>query len=259
MVNLLEITQFRSSGDQEFLYLISYTNCRLLIAASCLFSVQSVNHVNSLWPHGLQHTRLPCPSLFPKFAQTHVHWVSDAIQPSYPLLIPFSSCLQSFPAPGSFPASIETSTSASVLPMNSQGWVPLRMTCLISLHFKGLSSLLQHHISKASILRCSAFLLVQLSHPNMTTGKTMVLTIWIFFKLNLFVCFLIAVIVYLYCSILALFISWRNGGAGSGKKTEMKNRERAQEESGLCVCIWAGGKFCVSALTWKKNMVLQCL
>ena len=84
---------------------------------------------NSLRPHGLQHTWLPCPHQLPELTSTHVHWVDDAIQSSHPLLPPFSSCLQSFPASGSFQMcqffsadgqSIEVSASALVLPMNIQ-------------------------------------------------------------------------------------------------------------------------------------------
>ena len=83
----------------------------------------------------------------PKFAQTHVHWVSDAIQPSHPATS-FSSCSQSFPASGAFPVSqlfasggqsIGASASASVLPMNIQGGFPLGLPALISLQSKGLS------------------------------------------------------------------------------------------------------------------------
>ena len=91
--------------------------------------------------------------------------------------------LQSFPASGSFPVSwLFTSggqiigASASVLPMSIQGLFPLRLTGLISLQSKGLSSLLQHSNSKTSILWCSAFFIVQLSYPHMTTGKTIALT-----------------------------------------------------------------------------------
>ena len=82
-----------------------------------------------------------------EFAQTHVHQVDDAIQPSYPVF-PFSSCLQSFPASGSFPMSqffisggqsIGASASASFLPMNIQDWFPLGLTGWISLQSKGLS------------------------------------------------------------------------------------------------------------------------
>ena len=92
------------------------------------------------------------------------------------------SCLQPFPRSESFPMSwlfasgaqsIGASTSASVLPVNIQGWFPLRLTGLISLLFKGHLSLLQHHIPKASIFPCSAFFVVQLSHPYMTPVLTM--------------------------------------------------------------------------------------
>ena len=77
--------------------------------------------------------------------------------------------------------SIGVSASASDLPMNIQDWFPLGLTGLISLQSKGLSkSLLQHHSSKASIFQCSAFFMAQLSHPYMTTGKTIALTGWAF-------------------------------------------------------------------------------
>jgi len=103
-------------------------------------------------------------------------------------VILFSSCLQSFPASGSFPMSqfftpggqsIGASALASVLPLDIQDWFPLELIGLISLQFKGLSRvcLLQHQSSKASILQCSAFFIVQLSHPYMITGKTIALTI----------------------------------------------------------------------------------
>ena len=89
----------------------------------------------------------------PKFPQTHVHWVSDAIQTISSSAIPFSSCPQSFPASGSFPKIwLFASASASVLPVNIQGQFPLGWTGLTSLQSKGLSSLLQSHSSKASIL-----------------------------------------------------------------------------------------------------------
>ena len=77
--------------------------------------------------------------------------------------------------------SITVSASALVLPMNIQDWFPLGLTGWISLQSRGLfKSLLQHHSSKASILRRSAFFTVQLSHPYMTTGKTIALTRWTF-------------------------------------------------------------------------------
>ena len=77
--------------------------------------------------------------------------------------------------------SISVSASASVLPMNIQNWFPLGLTDLISLQYKGThKSLLQHHSSKPSILWHSAFFIVQISHPYMTTGKTIALTKWTF-------------------------------------------------------------------------------
>ena len=74
--------------------------------------------------------------------------------------------------------SIGVSASASAIPMNIQDWFPLGWTCWISLQSKGLTlkSLLQHYSSKESILQCSAFFTVQLSHPYMTIGKTIALT-----------------------------------------------------------------------------------
>ena len=144
----------------------------------------------SLRLHGLQSTRLPCLSLSPRAFSNSCPlswWCYPTISSS---VIPFLFCLQSFPSSGSFPVSwlfssdgqrIGVSASATVLPMNIQGWFPLGLTGLISLLSKGLSkNLLQHHSSKASILWCSAFSMVQLSHPYMTTGKTIALTIWTF-------------------------------------------------------------------------------
>ena len=90
---------------------------------------------------------LPVHQQLPEFTQTHVHWVGDAIQLSHPVT-PFTSCPQSFPASGSFQMSqlfasggqsIGVSASASVLPMNIQGWFPLGWTGLISLLTQGLS------------------------------------------------------------------------------------------------------------------------
>ena len=86
---------------------------------------------------------------------------------------------ESFPVSQFFTSggqSIGVSASALVLPMNIQDWFHLGWTRWISLHSKGLSILLQHHSSKASILWCSVFFIVHLSHPYMTTGKTIALT-----------------------------------------------------------------------------------
>ena len=109
-------------------------------------------------------------------------WCHPTISSS---VVPFSSCLLSFTASGSFPVSqlftsgdqsIGASASVSVLPMNIQGWFPLGLTGLISALQEPLKSLLQHHSSKASILRHSVFFIVQLLSPYMTIGKTIALT-----------------------------------------------------------------------------------
>ena len=137
----------------------------------------------TLQPHGLQHTRPLCPSPSPEVCPSSCtlhRWCHPAISSSDAL---FSFCLQSFPASGNFPVNRlfpsgnqNTSASASVLPMSFQGLFTLGLTDMISLQSKGLSSLLQYHSSKASILRPSAFFTVQLSHPYMTIGKIIALT-----------------------------------------------------------------------------------
>ena len=128
---------------------------------------------------------LPVHYQLPEFTQTHVHRVSDANQPSHPLLspsppAPSPSQHQSFPMSQLFAwggQSTGVTALALFLPKNTQDWSPLEWTGWISLQSKGLSkSLLQHHSSKASILHHSAFFTVQLSHPYMTTGKTIALT-----------------------------------------------------------------------------------
>ena len=131
---------------------------------------------------------LPVHHQLQDFTQAHVHWVSDAVQPSHPLSSPSPpapnpSQHQSFPMSQLFSwggQSTGVSASASFPPKKSQGWSPLEWTGWISLQSKGLSSLLQHHSSKASILQPSPFFTVQLSHPYMTTGKTIALTRWTF-------------------------------------------------------------------------------
>ena len=100
-----------------------------------------------------------------------------------------SFCLQSSPASESFPMSwllasgsqsIGASAQPLVLSVIIKGWFPLGLIGLISLQSKGLSSLLQHHNLKASVLWHSTFFIVWLSHPYMTTGKTIDLTMWTF-------------------------------------------------------------------------------
>ena len=141
---------------------------------------------NSLQPHGLQHTRPPCPSPTPGVYSNSCplsQWWHPTISSS---VVPFSTCLQSFPASGSFPMSqfftsggqsIGASVSASDFSREYSGLISFWMDWFDLLAVQGtLKSLLQHHSSKASILLHSAFLIVQLSHPYMTTGKTIALT-----------------------------------------------------------------------------------
>ena len=137
----------------------------------------------------------PALHYLPEFAQTHVDW-----QQSHPTILSsvatFFSCPQSFPASGSFPMSWlfasggqsnGTSASASVLPMNNWELISLRTDWFDLLVVQGtLKSLLQCHSWKALILWCSAFFMVQLSHPYMTTGKNIALTVWTFVMLLLF-------------------------------------------------------------------------
>ena len=115
----------------------------------CQYLLFSCSVVSDSWrPHGLQHARLPCPSPPPGVCRNSCPlgwWCHPTISSS---VVPFSSCLQSFPASGSFPMSwlfasggqnIGTSVSESVLAMTIQGWLPLGLTGLISLLSKGLS------------------------------------------------------------------------------------------------------------------------
>ena len=130
-----------------------------------VFSVQFSYSVLSdcLQPHGLQHARPPCPLPTSRVYSNSCPlswWCHPTISSS---AVPFSSCLQSFPASGSFlmsqfftsgGQSTGVSASASVLPMNIQDWSPLGRTGWISFAVQGtLKSLLQHHTSKASILQ----------------------------------------------------------------------------------------------------------
>ena len=153
----------------------------------CLSSVQFSCSVvsDSLRPHELQHARPPCPSPTLRVhsnSRPSSRWCHPAISSS---VIPFSSC------PQSLPASVFSNDSAlcirwpkywsfsfSIIPSKEHpGLISFRMDWLDLLAVQGiLKSLLQHHSSKASILQCSAFFTVQLSHPYMTTGKTIALT-----------------------------------------------------------------------------------
>ena len=149
-------------------------------SGSVQFSCSVVS--DSLQPHGLQHARPHCSSPTP-WAYSHVHHVGGAVQPSHchPLLLPpsifpsiriFSNksvlCIR-WPNYWSFSFSISPSNEYLRL-------ISFRMDWLDLLAVQGTLKVFPHHSTKASILRCSAFFTVQLSHPHMTTGKTIALT-----------------------------------------------------------------------------------
>ena len=134
-------------GRIPLLFTWNYHNVINWLFSSVQFSSVAQSCLTLCDPVDCSMPGLPVHHQLPEFTQTHVHWVGDAIQPSHPL-IPFSSCLQSFPASGSFPISqffplgaqsIGVSASTSVLPMNIQDWFPLGWTAGISLPSKRFS------------------------------------------------------------------------------------------------------------------------
>ena len=159
------------------------------VAQSCLTLCDPMNHSTP---------GLPVHHQLPESNHTHVHWVSDTIQPSHP---------PSFPSPPALNlSSIKVFSNESSLcmrwpkywsfsfdisPSNEHpGLISFRMDWLDLLAVQGtLKRLIQHHSSKASILWCPVFFIVQLSHPYMTTGKTIALTRWIFVGKLMFLLF----------------------------------------------------------------------
>ena len=131
---------------------------------------------------------LPVHHQLPEFIQTHVHWVVDTIQPSHPLSSPSPPALNLSQHQGLFKWVSSSHQVAKILEFQLQHqsfqWTPLvsfRMDWLNLLAVQEtLKGLLQHHSSKASIFRHSTFFIAQLSHPYMTTGKTIALTRWTF-------------------------------------------------------------------------------
>ena len=151
---------------------------------------------DSLWPHGLQHSRLPCPSTTPGACSNSSPWSRWCHPTISSSVVPFSSRLQSFPASGSFPRSqfftsggqsIRTSASASVLNINIQDWFPLGLTGWLSLQSKGLSRVfskttVQKHqffeiLYKALSFLYSPYIILTSIHDY---WKNTVLTRWIF-------------------------------------------------------------------------------
>ena len=142
------------------------------VAQSCL----------TLQPHGLQHTRLPCPSLSPRVMSIELVMPSNhlilscalLLLPSVPPSIRIFPNYVRWPKYWSFSFSISPSKEYSGLISFRMNWLDLLAVQV------ALKSLLQHHGSKATILQCSAFFIIQCSHPYMTTGKIISLIIWIF-------------------------------------------------------------------------------
>ena len=160
------------------------------ITSSLSVQFSSVQSFSRVWlfetPWTVWHARPPCPSPTPGVYPNPCPlswWCHPTISSS---VIPFSCRLQSFATPGSFQMSqlftsggqsIGVSASASVLPMNTQDWSPLGWTGWISLQSKGLSRVFSNTtIQKHQFFSAQLFLIVQLSHPYMTTGKTIALT-----------------------------------------------------------------------------------
>ena len=150
-------------------------NCFLLFSRSVVF--------DCLRPHGLQHTRLLCPSLSPRACSNSCpssQWCHPTISSS---VIPFSTCLQPFPASWSFlmswpfasgGQSIGASASASVLPMNSQGWFPLGLTGLITFLSKRLS-----RVFSSTIVQKHQFLAFSLPYGPAITSLQRVVQAWL--------------------------------------------------------------------------------
>ena len=147
-----------------FILWLLFRSCCLVGMVSSIQSLRYVWLFVTPWTAAFQASLSIISSW--ELAQTHIHWVGNAIQSSHPV-IPFSSCLQSFPASGSFQMSqffasdsqsIESSASASVLPMNIQGWSPLGWTGWISLQSKGLSK-----VFSSTIVQTYQFFRAQLS------------------------------------------------------------------------------------------------
>ena len=169
------------------------TICKTTLSKQCAWgkkggpknisSVQSLGPVQLCHPMDCSTPGFPVHHQYPELAQTHVHLVSDAIQPSHPLSSPSLPAFNLSQHQGLFQWVTCLHQVAKVLVLqlqhqsfsnNYSGLISFRMDWL---DFQGtLKSLLQHHSSKASIFWCSVFFIVQLSHPYMTTGKTIALT-----------------------------------------------------------------------------------
>ena len=143
---------------------------------------------DSLWLHGLYMSGFPAHQQLQELVQTYVYWPGEAIQPFHPLLSPSPPAFNLSQHQGLFRVSSSHQVAKvlelqlSISPSNEySGLISFRMDWFDLLSVQGtLKSLLQHHSSKASIIWCSAFFIIQLSHPYVTTGKTIVLIRWTF-------------------------------------------------------------------------------
>ena len=166
-----------ASGNADF----QSNQMKPILLWTTFSSVQSVSHVWLCDPMNCSTPGLAVHHHLPEFTQTHVHWVNNAIQPLtspyFPALFPSIRVFSNESALGiRWPK--YWSFIFNISPSNEHpGLISFGMDCLHLLAVQGtLKSLLQHQNSKASILPCSAFFIVQLSHPYMTTGKTIALT-----------------------------------------------------------------------------------
>ena len=181
-------TTKKNQEGPQFSSVQSLSRVLLFVISVSQFSHSVVS--DSLWPHKPQHARPPCPSPTPRVHPNPCplcRWCHPTISSS---IIPFSSCPQSFPASRSFQMSQLSASGGQCIGVSAQHQL-LQWTSRTDVLYSGLvgslcsprdtlKSLLQHHSSKASILQCSAFFIVQLSYPYMTTGKTIALTRQIF-------------------------------------------------------------------------------
>ena len=152
-------------------HFLTFTSTRLSVGLwTFSSSVQSLSHVRSLWPHELQHDRPPCPLPTPRVHPNPCALSQWCHPTTLSYAVPFSSCLQSFPASGSFQMSqlftsggqsTGVSASASVLPMNIQDWSPLGWTGWISLQSKRLSRVFSN-----TTVQKHQFFSAQLSSPS---------------------------------------------------------------------------------------------
>ena len=182
---------FSDANDIEHFFICLRAICMLSLEKCLLKSFSSVTQscLTLCDPVDCSTPGFPVHHHLPETAQTHIYWVGDAFQIFHPLSSPSPSAFNLSQHQGLFQWVSSSHQVAKVLELQLQhqsfhwysGLISFRMDRLDLLAVQGtLKNLLQHHSSKASILQHSAFFIVQLSHPYMTTGKTIALTSWTF-------------------------------------------------------------------------------